>query len=163
METRTKRIADFLRQYKYAALIVALGLMLMLLPGKKAEQPVPATETIAQDDTALHLEEILSKIQGVGKVQVMLTLDSGEEVFYEYHEDRTVTGDTSDIRRQIVLINGADRAQEGLVRLVRGPEYRGAIVVCQGADLASVRLAVVEAVSNATGLSSDKITVLKMK
>jgi len=41
--------------------------------------------------------------------------------------------------------------------------YRGAVVVCQGGDNASVRLAVVEAVSNATGLTSDRITVLKMK
>jgi len=36
-------------------------------------------------------------------------------------------------------------------------------VVCQGADRAGVRLAVVDAVKSVTGLSSDRITVLKMK
>jgi len=39
----------------------------------------------------------------------------------------------------------------------------GAVVVCQGADLAQVRLAVTNAVSSYTGLGCDKITVLKMK
>lgn len=39
----------------------------------------------------------------------------------------------------------------------------GAVVVCQGADLAQVRLNVTNAVSSYTGLGCDKITVLKMK
>ena len=39
----------------------------------------------------------------------------------------------------------------------------GAIVVCQGGDNATVRLAIIEAVSNVTGLGADKISVLKMK
>ena len=37
----------------------------------------------------------------------------------------------------------------------------GAAVVCDGADNAQVRLAIVRAVSDCTGLGSDKITVLK--
>ena len=41
------------------------------------------------------------------------------------------------------------------------PTYRGALVVCQGGDRADVRLAVIEAVSVLTGLSSDRITVAK--
>jgi hypothetical protein len=41
--------------------------------------------------------------------------------------------------------------------------YQGAVVLCQGAADAAVRLAVVEAVSKATGLGADKICVLKMK
>jgi hypothetical protein len=39
----------------------------------------------------------------------------------------------------------------------------GAVIVCQGADKPVVRLAIVEAVADATGLSTDTITVLKMK
>ena len=43
------------------------------------------------------------------------------------------------------------------------PVYKGAVVVCEGADHASVKLNIVQAVSSLTGLGSDKITVLKMK
>ena len=39
----------------------------------------------------------------------------------------------------------------------------GAIIVCQGGDSPTVRLNIVEAVSNVTGIGSDRITVLKMK
>ena len=41
------------------------------------------------------------------------------------------------------------------------PTYRGALVVCQGGDRADVKLAVTEAVSALTGLSSDRVTVAK--
>jgi stage III sporulation protein AG len=36
-------------------------------------------------------------------------------------------------------------------------------VICQGAADPAVRLAVVEAVADATGLGADRISVLKMK
>ena len=39
----------------------------------------------------------------------------------------------------------------------------GAVVVCQGADDAQIRLNVTNAVAAYTGLGSDKITVMKMK
>ena len=41
------------------------------------------------------------------------------------------------------------------------PTYRGALVVCQGADRAEVRLAVTEAVTALTGLTADRVTVAK--
>jgi stage III sporulation protein AG len=39
----------------------------------------------------------------------------------------------------------------------------GAIVVCQGGDQPTVRLAILDAVSKVTGLGADKISILKMK
>jgi hypothetical protein len=39
----------------------------------------------------------------------------------------------------------------------------GAIVVCQGADSPSVKLAITQAVAKITGLGTDEICVLKMK
>ncbi len=39
----------------------------------------------------------------------------------------------------------------------------GAVVVCDGAELATVRLGVTNAVMAYTGLGSDKISVMKMK
>ena len=99
------------------------------------------------------LESILSRIDGAGEVKVLLTEDRGGEVFYQTEGDDGKT----------VLISGADRSESGLVRTTQSPSYRGAVVVCRGADSAAVRLAVVEAVANATGLGTDRITVLKMK
>ena len=44
-----------------------------------------------------------------------------------------------------------------------GPAYRGALIVCDGADSAVVRLQVTQCVSALTGLSSNQISVIKMK
>lgn len=59
-----------------------------------------------------------------------------------------------------VLLDGGDR-EETVVTRMAYPTYRGALVVCQGGDRADVKLAVTEAVSALTGLSSDRVTVAK--
>ena len=41
------------------------------------------------------------------------------------------------------------------------PQYRGALVVCQGGGSAEVRLAVTEAVAALTGLPADRVAVAK--
>lgn len=38
----------------------------------------------------------------------------------------------------------------------------GVVIVCEGADRAAVRLEIMRAVESYTGMSSDKITILKM-
>jgi stage III sporulation protein AG len=68
-------------------------------------------------------------------------------------------GDDSDT----VIITDSSRNESGLIRQVNPPVYLGAIVLCQGGDRPSVRLAIVDAVSKVTGLGADRISVLKMK
>ena len=41
------------------------------------------------------------------------------------------------------------------------PQYRGALVVCDGGNNDRVRLAVIDAVSVLTGLGADRIAVVK--
>ena len=61
------------------------------------------------------------------------------------------------------MVGRGSGQQEGLVRDSHAPNYRGAVILCKGADQAAVKLAVVEAVSRVTGLRTDQISVLKMK
>ena len=139
-------------KYRYVLLVALAGLALMLFPaGAEEAKPVPIVA--AEESLESRLESILSRIDGAGEVKVLLTEEQGEEVFYQTEGEDGKT----------VLISGADRSESGLVRTTQPPSYRGAVVVCRGADSAAVRLAVVEAVANATGLGTDRITVLKMK
>ena len=62
-----------------------------------------------------------------------------------------------------VTVNRGSGYQEVVITRQVCPVYQGAVVVCQGAGNAAVRLAVVEAISALTGLSSDKISVVKWK
>lgn len=159
MDHIKQRLLALLKQYQFVALILALGLVLMLLPDQKEQEKVDS-QTSAESITAeKRLEQILAQIQGVGKVRVLLTVAQGEQVVYVFDEDRSET----DVNREAVVITDQERAQTGLVSQVLPPSYLGAVIVCQGGDLPGVKLAIVEAVCDATGLTADKITVLKMK
>ena len=158
-------VKSIFAKYRYALLVLGLGLVLMLWPGSQgtqrsastSEEPVPAAGMQAE------LETILSQIQGVGKVQLLLTQQKGPETLYQQDEDMDSDSDSSSSRRDTVILTDQTRAETGLVRQVNPPVYLGAVVVCQGGDQPQVRLAVVEAVCAATGLTADKVTVLKMK
>ena len=82
---------------------------------------------------------------------------------YQTNDDVSVSDGNSTTQISTVLITGADREEYGLVRQVNPPVYKGAVVVCQGADDPKVQLAIVDAVSTVTGLGADRISVLKMK
>lgn len=159
------KFTQFFSQYKYVILVVVIGLILMSLPtqGKKDEVESTITPNQKSSDTEQKLENILAQIEGVGKVQVLLTLSEGERVLYESNEDSTFTDQTNSKRQDTVIIVDSNRTESGLVQQIIPPVYLGAVVVCQGGDKPSVKLSVVEAVSNATGLSADRISVLKMK
>lgn len=155
-----ERITDLLKRYRYGLLVLAIGLGLMLLPtSEKQAVPVPSERQTESMPIAEELERILSQIQGVGKVTVLLTQAAGEITVYQ--EDTDQSGDS--LREDTVLITDESRQEQGLIRQILPPQYQGAVIVCQGGDRASVRLDVVSAVSAVTGLTSDKITVLKMK
>lgn len=159
----SKRTAlDFLKKYRLVIIVLLTGILLLVFPNgeEKKEEPMPvSTETSLQES----LEEILSQISGAGRVSVLLTQAAGKETVYQIDENASAENGGSSSHRQTVLVSGTGREETGLVRQVREPTYLGAVVVCQGADNAAVRLAVVEAVRSATGLTTDRISVLKMK
>ncbi len=151
-----ERIISWLKRNKFIFLILAVGIAFMLIPSREdVQEQVQPTEAV-QRDISQELAQILSQIKGAGKVQVMLTVKSGETTVYQF--DHSASGDVD-----TVIVTDSDRAQTGLVERVDPPEYLGAIVVCGGADSATVRLSIMEAVSKVTGLGTDRISVLKMK
>ena len=108
------------------------------------------------------MAEVLGAMDGVGRVQVMLTLRSGETL--SLAEDSSATlGSGGDVRQdsQVLTVNRGSGKQEVVVTQRLYPTYQGAVVVCQGADRAEVKLAVTQAVAALTGLGADRITVVK--
>lgn len=166
MERKLGHIKEFFYKNRAVALVVLLGVLLMLLPTGKTESKKPQQQAaVAQPRESLEarLEQILSQVSGAGNVRVLLTQERGETSVYQLDLQEVTDGDRREIRQDTVTVTGSDRQQEGLLTQVEAPRYRGAVVVCQGGDNPTVRLSVVEAVSGATGLPSNRITVLKMK
>ena len=153
-----EKATAWIGKYKYLLLVLLVGVGLMLIPSNSDKQDDRQTSNTVASQPSLsdELTAILSKIQGAGKVQVLLTVKAGEQIIYQVDSNGTDRDDT-------VIVTDAERAQNGLIQQVIPATYRGAIILCQGADSPSVRLAVTDAVSSVTGLDSSRISVLKMK
>ena len=159
------KVKELFGKYKYVLLILAVGIILMSLPEgqrRPVQQEIPAVQPESANRTE-ELEDILGQIAGVGKVRVLLTEAAGAETVYQTDEDSSTASDSDRLRVETVIASNASREEQGLIRSITPPVYLGAIIVCQGGDSPTVRLSIVEAVSNVTGISSDRITVLKMK
>lgn len=161
-----KKIPRLAGKYKYAILILLVGIVLMALPKsgtqKKQSEPEIKIEQ-AQVSVEQQLADILSNVKGAGRVKVMLTVKEGEEILYQTDTDSSQGDSTLSVSSDTVILSDKNRTQSGLVRKVNGPKYQGAIILCAGANDPSVRLAIIDAVSKITGLGADKISVLELK
>lgn len=170
MNELPKKILAGLKKYKYAVLVLLLGIALMLLPfGKKEETP----ETVVQEDPLTdeayaqaleqRLEDMLCQVSGAGQVRVMLTLQTGSRTEYQTDTKNSDSGTQSQEERKTVILSEGSAYDKAAVSAVQYPRFQGALILCQGADQSTVRLALVNAVAALTGLGSGQITVIKMK
>ncbi|MFR6394543.1 MAG: SpoIIIAH-like family protein [Oscillospiraceae bacterium] len=153
------RWSELWKKYKFVLLVVLVGVILMVLPvsseSKETETSDLQTPREAFDlaETEQRMEAILSKIDGVGKLQLMLTLQSGTRLTLA--ED--TQSDSGRTNRETLTLNRGSGSQEVVVTNRYYPVYQGAVVVCQGADSSAVRLAITETVAgpDRSGLRSD--------
>ena len=104
------------------------------------------------------LQEILSNIDGVGKTLITINVDgSSEEIILKNVE--TVSENGSTIKSEsVVLVNGKPYVLKEL-----SPKILGVVVVCEGANNLSVKMAITEVLTTILEVSSDNIRILKMK
>jgi stage III sporulation protein AG len=159
--TLKEKMGRYGAKYKYVLIVVLSGILLMSIPSaRKEESETIIPEQKAEVGLAEKLEEILARVDGVGNVRVLLTEADSARTVYQTDEQRSPDGS---LRVETVIVSDGSRGDNGLVSSVTPPTYLGALVVCQGADRPTVQLAVIQAVSNVTGISTDRITVVKMK
>lgn len=159
---------EWIKKFRWAIVILLIGILLMLVPSKKDTHSTTSQSTVVEKSndmtiTSDQLEAILSKVKGAGKVEVMLTYASSERMIYQMNERISSSGENNSHDKDTVVLSDGNRGQLPLVSQTFTPEYLGAVVICQGADDPSVCLALSDAVSKATGLKTNQITVLKMK
>lgn len=162
------KIGDVFKKYRYAVIVLLIGLILMAIPEIKSGTSAESNTSVDPGKSSVQsleqkLSELLSKVDGAGEVEVILTVAAGEEIIYQTNDDCADTDTTFSNNRNTVTVTDSDRNQTGLVRQVKSETYQGAIVVCSGANNPAVRLAIVDAVSRVTGLGANCISVLKMK
>lgn len=157
-------------RYKYVLLVAALGAFLLLLPRQEGGADQNEPEQLSWDvdavrDLEKEMESILSKMSGVGRVDVMLTLESGGERVLATDSTLRYSGspqnpDDYDRSSETVTVSGGN-GTEVVVTQERSAKFRGALIVCDGGDNDAVRLRIVEAVCALTGLGSDRVAVVR--
>ena len=159
-------------KYKAVLLVIAAGVICLLWPsGGGGEKETDFTEKASSADQELQqleaiqteMEEILGHIRGVGQLQLMLTVDRGREQVLAGDTTLAYSGPTAspeDYSRSSETVVLSGDGGSVVVTQEVWPKFRGALVVCQGAEDPTVQLEVIEAVSALTGLGSDKISVV---
>lgn len=147
----------FFEKYKFAFIILLAGLVLIMLPvgkdnGESAEPALQAQS--ADDELEQKLQSTLEHISGAGRVKVLLTVEESRQDI--------LADDVTDSGSKTVTVQTGGGTDTVVVKSLY-PVYRGALIVCDGADSSQVKLDIVNAVSSLTGLGSDRITVVKMK
>ena len=158
-------------RYKYVLLVVLAGVICLAWPSGGGEEPAEPVQAESGAETSRaamesELADILGKIQGVGQIQVMLTLDRGrEQVLAEdtslSYSGQTMAPDDYSRSSETVVVSQKGGGDQVVVRQEIWPSYRGALVVCEGGEDPQICLAVISAVSALTGLGADRISVVK--
>ena len=145
-----------------------------------AKQDTNANNTIetsseSTNELELKLEEILSKIQGVGEVNVFINYSESSEIIPMYNENTktsntqetdtsggTRTIEESDSQKEIIYEEN-DGEKTPITQKVVEPKIEGAIITAQGAGNADVKSSIIQAVEAVTGLATHKIQVFEME
>lgn len=120
------------------------------------------------------LKNILSKIQGVGEVEVCLNYSESSEVVAMYNENSTTstteeTDDSGGTRKieetdtqKDVIFQEDDGTKTPITAKIIKPKIEGAIITAGGANNAEVKNNIIQAVEAVTGLATHKIQVFEM-
>ncbi len=151
----------------YLIIIILVGVAFMLFPyGEKKSNDKNLTQN--QTISINHKEElqyILSKISGVGNVEVMLTYSSSFEksIAYEKNSNKNEKKDGDNIlinettfKNNVVMSDG-----EPFVIKEIYPKIQGVVVVADGADDILVRQNITNAVTTALNIAPHKVCVVK--
>jgi len=121
------------------------------------------------------LKEILQKIVGVGEVDVLVTIDSTEEIVAERNmtesQQETTERDKDGANRHItqttrsgeIVLYTSSGDQAPLVRKTIKPTIRGVFIVAEGAENATVKKMIVEAVERGLGVAPHRISIAPSK
>ncbi len=112
------------------------------------------------------LEEVLSNLDGVGKVEVMISLESSVElVFAESSNgakdnDSIFTNDsyTVDVSSPIIIDSG-NREEPLIVKEIL-PKIKGVLVVLSGSESVATKLSIIQAVQSLLDVNVSNIQVL---
>ena len=104
------------------------------------------------------LENLLSQVDGVGKVKVFVSTDgSASDVVLKEVEEELVDGVKNTIE-SVIMVGG-----KPYITKTENPKIVGIAVVCQGADNLSVKVTLTEIITTTLSVDAECVRIIKMK
>lgn len=170
-------------------LVLAAGIVLIALSAgdmstRKKDTPKEVenttdTESDTKDEYTKKLEKqfesVLANVSGVGRVKVMITLDTSSEKVTlsdpvyknesvnETEADGSVKSQTNSESSPQTVFSEKDDVKDPYVVKEIEPVIKGVLVVCEGGDNDSVKKEITSAAEVLFGLESHKIKVMKLE
>ncbi len=169
-----------IKKLKKEQLLIGLlaGILLLVIavpvPEEKKKEEDIVTEIIQPQTpgTEEQLKEILQKIEGVGRVEVLITyedqgrvvIEKDESASEELIQEKDSTGGTRTTtitRNERETVYGGSEIPYVVQEL--SPTVKGVLVVAQGGGNASVKKQIQETIEALFGLEAHKISIMKME
>ena len=156
---------EILKKYannKSLYIIIIIGIVFMLMSGTTEVKKDNVTHNSEVYTDEVRLKEILSKIDGVGKVHVMITYygTATSDIAFEKKQNISSWGDeTTKTEENSVITSGNTPLVKGMVY----PKAKGVVVIAEGADNIQVKKDIKEAVVAALEVAEYKVCVLAGK
>lgn len=134
-----------------------------------------STSTTYQDKVKNELKNILSKVKGVGEVDVIIHFEGGEELIpaLDSEKSNTVTEERDSNGGNRVNNNNKDGTKvvmssqgsstEPLILKTYNPKIIGILIVAEGADDTKLSYELTKIVSSLYDISESKVSVIPMK
>lgn len=168
MRAAQEKLRPLLVRYRAVLIVLLAGVLLLASGGRGKTEAVAPTQADAQPsafDLAAFEQSLCDKlaaVEGVGQVELMLSLEQSGEAVYAVNTRQTTGVDSSQsFESDLTVVSDGSYGEKPVTVKNLLPTFRGAVVLCDGADNAQVRLAVTQAVGTVCGIGADKVTVLK--
>ena len=165
-----KKLYEKIKGDKKILLIALLGLTGCFLLGVSQLFSSSSSDSFSDTDihwleleekTAVRLEALLKDVDGVGRVQVFVSLESLTQSVYAVNHDYSQDEEKSEGNEEYVIIE-QDGEDSGLIIKTLMPVYRGVAVSCEGGGSSVVKNEVTKLVTAALGINANRVYVTKM-
>lgn len=159
--------------------LAAILLLVIVFPipqkentAEKENAEIFKTETEYENSVEEQLEDILQKISGVGKVEVLITYEDQGKVVIEkdlsVSEELIQESDSSGGNRTTTTTRNEsetvyDKTESPYVIQEISPSIKGILVVAQGGGDAAVKNKIQQTIQALFGLDPHKISIMKME
>jgi len=157
-------------------ILVLLGLLLAVIAipaegDKKVSQDTKKEENSGADTLEAEpvtdyesrmeqkLQELLARVEGVGKVRVMLTFEGTGEKKVE--KDRSISTDAS--QEETVYEEYGSSERTPYVTFETNPKVEGVLVIAEGGGNSRIKQEILEAAQALFGIEAHKIKIMKME